>query len=227
MRGGKAGAPDIAPDTRQNAGRMRFPPSLTRRVALAGLGGFLVIVGALHLLEPALDPSRHVISEYANTRSGWLMSTALLCWASSLFATAVSLVWPVRPRPLDRVAAGLLVVAVVGLLVAAVFRTQAIDGIVPPAVDRTTGGRLHDAGSGLSTVALFAAAATVALMEGARSRLGRVSLSLVVFATVVQVGLLIVGPEVGGVRQRLLVLGACAWQAALLRMTTHATEPSP
>jgi hypothetical protein len=171
-----------------------------------------------------LTPAEHVVSEYANTRSGWLSTVALLSWAASLVATAG---WIVRqraqPRAVNRLVAAFLVVAAGGLIVAAAFQTQAVAGSVPPDVARTLAGRLHDAGTGISTLALFGAVAAFGFSDGAKSRLGRLSLAVVAFAIVVQVGLLLVGQEVGGIRQRLIVIAACAWQAAMLsvRRTTR------
>jgi uncharacterized protein DUF998 len=188
-------------------------------VAVSCLSAFGLIVVALHVVQPDLDPRNHVISEYARTGSGWLLTVALGCWAGSLVASAAVL------RGLDLApVAGLLTVAAVALILAAACPTQAVAGAVPPGVQRTVTGRLHDVGSGLATVSLFLAAALVAARAGPGSRLGRVSLLGVVVAVAVQVALLIVGPSVGGVRERLLVVIACAWQAALLRMGPTTSE---
>lgn len=193
-----------------------------RCVAASALACFILTLGVLHLGDSGLDPRKHVISEYANTGLGWLLTAAVLCWAISLVATARWLTALLRVNAWARVAGGLLVLAAVGLVIATVFHTQAVAGVVPQHVERTAAGRLHDAGTGLATLALFASAGTVGLMCGASSRLGRASLALVLWAVVVQVSLLVAGQEVNGVRQRLLVLGACAWQAALLQMVRPA-----
>lgn len=187
-----------------------------RAIGLAGSAVFVLVVGTLHALEPGLAPATHVVSEYANTPFGWLLTAGLLGWAASLLAMAG---WVVhRPEPLraSGFVAALLGVAAAGLVMAAAFRTQAVGGSVPRDVRRTVTGTLHDGGAGIATLALFAAAATVAFAEGAKSRLGRISLAAVAFAVVVQAGLLLVGHEVGGIRQRLLVIAGCAWQAAVL-----------
>jgi hypothetical protein len=188
-----------------------------RVVGVAGLGAFLLIVVALHALEPSLSPDTHVLSEFANTRVGWLFRVALSCWVIALVATAA---WFARERTnlgaARNVVAALLIVAAGGLVAAAVFRTQAVSGLVRPGIGRTFAGRAHDAGAGISIIALFAAAATVGFAAGRGSVLGRLSLTVVGFALVVQVTLLAVGHEVGGIRQRLLVLAACVWQAAAL-----------
>ena len=45
-------------------------------LAIAGAGGFVVVVTALHLLKPDLQPSRRFVSEYAIGEHGWLMQAA-------------------------------------------------------------------------------------------------------------------------------------------------------
>jgi hypothetical protein len=187
-----------------------------RRVAPGGLAVFLVSATALHLLERDLEPGRQVISEYANTPVGWLAVVGLLSWAVSLAATASEMERPGGKAATRPLVAALLVVAAVGLVVAAVFPTQAVAGTVPAGVDVSRSHRLHDFGSGVATGALFAAAATVAARERWGSQLGRTSLLVLALAIVVQTSLLFVGPEVAGLRQRLLVLAACTWHASLM-----------
>jgi hypothetical protein len=48
------------------------------RLSFAATTLFLVLLAALHLFKPELDPSWHVISEYAIGRYGWLMVLAFL-----------------------------------------------------------------------------------------------------------------------------------------------------
>lgn len=187
-----------------------------RAVSLGGVAVFLIAVAALHLLDSSRSPDTHVISEYANGRYGWLLTAALLSWGLSLLAASA---WSVRrlQPPARRAVAALLLVATAGIVTAAVFRTQAVAGAVPEGTERTLTGQLHDAGAGVATLALFVAAAVAGATERTRSSFGRISLAVVIFAVVVQASLLVVGHEVGGIRQRSLVLTACAWQAALVR----------
>ena len=46
------------------------------RTALAAVGVFLILLTALHVIEPAFDPSKRLISEYELGRYGWVMSLA-------------------------------------------------------------------------------------------------------------------------------------------------------
>jgi hypothetical protein len=52
------------------------------RVCFASTILFLVLVGALHVLRPDLDPSWHVLSEYSIADRGWLnrLEVLTVCW---------------------------------------------------------------------------------------------------------------------------------------------------
>jgi hypothetical protein len=181
-------------------------------VALAGLSVFAAALVAEHAMTPHLDPARHQISEYANARAGVVMVAGFAAWGISLAATAV-VVWGPRER---RVVALLLIAAALGIAVVASFRTQTSAGLLPPGTVRTTEGRLHDLGSGLATLALLGAA--IASMAGSPRVFRRQTAAIVVAAIVTNGVLLVVGRDVGGLRQRLLILCACIWQILLLRL---------
>ena len=46
------------------------------RTALAAVVVFLILLAALHFIEPEFDPSKRLISEYELGRYGWVMSLA-------------------------------------------------------------------------------------------------------------------------------------------------------
>lgn len=174
---------------------------------------------------PGLDPSRHTVSEYVNVSYGWSMVSGFAAWAASLAAIAWLMWRPesglgVRAR---RAVAALLLIAACGLLLTAVFPTQTIAGILPPGVQRSSAGRLHDVASGGALLALFAATATVAL-TARRTLIGRVTLGFLVLAVATSVALLAVGPSVAGIRQRALIAFAILWQAALLRALAQSSQ---
>src|SRR5262245_5370008 len=60
------------------------------RLALAALVLFGILLTALHFIEPELDPSRRLISEYQLGRYGWVMSVAFFSLGVGVFATLVS-----------------------------------------------------------------------------------------------------------------------------------------
>jgi hypothetical protein len=203
-------------------GGSRAGPAL-HRVAVWSLLLFVAIVGVEHVLVPGLDPARHMVSEYTNARAGWLMVAGFLAWAASLAATATlatSAVRSSRRRLVHTVVAAVLFIAAAGMLVTASFATQTSAGVLPPGVRLSMSGRLHDLGSGLTTLALFAA--VIASLRAIPTPTYRVqALVIVLVAGVSDAALLAVGPSVGGIRERILILCGCGWQLAFLAALRH------
>lgn len=168
------------------------------------------IVAVQHLADGSLDPATHEISEYVHGPLGWLMTVGLAAWALSLVALAAAL----RSTTRGRAVAGAALLAAVGLALTAGFATQTSAGRLPPGVSLRTGGRLHDVGSGLATLAL-AAAAILSLRTGIPRTTRRLVISLLLLALLGELTLLPIGAAVAGARQRLLVGLACAWQLML------------
>lgn len=83
------------------------------------------------------------------------------------------------------------------------------------AIDRTRRRARSDIGSGIATLALFVSAALSSWRAERRFR--RSSWAVVALAVVVQFALLEAGPEVGGIRQRVLLGLCCGWQIELVR----------
>lgn len=181
-------------------------------LARIGLIIFLISAAVEHLVVARLDPATHEISEYAHGRFGPLMIGGFAAWSFSLAATSGIL----RLGPRGRLLAGLLAVAAVGMAVTAVFPTQTSAGRLPPGVALTTAGRLHDLGSGATSVALFAAALVSIWAFSTLWPLRHRIAAVLVLAVSADVALLAAGPDVAGIRQRLLVLTGCAWQAMIL-----------
>jgi hypothetical protein len=200
---------------------MRPRPSRLRaaRVAIAGLIAFVAIAAAEHVLEPQLAPSRHQISEYANSDTGALMVAGLLAWGVSLFATAC-VVWRDRggrPGAAGHVVlAALLVVAGTGIVLTAAFATQTSAGALPPGTRMTTSGRIHDLASGAATLALLGGVVTSIVALRMRARFSAFAAWLLVLSLAAAAILLAVGDPVDGVRQRLLVVVGCIWQGTLV-----------
>lgn len=190
------------------------------RVAVAGLLSFGGIVALQHALQPDLSPRTHEVSEYVNGDPGWLMVVGFLAWSASLAASAALAAADRRRQRnviVDRSRVVALGLAAVGMLVTACFATQTSAGKLPAGVRLALGGRLHDLGSGVATLALVAAAvASVVNGDGARVYRRRTAVVLMV-ALVSDVALLVAGPSVAGVRQRILLVCAGAWQLLALR----------
>jgi hypothetical protein len=180
-------------------------------VAFLGVFLFLAIVIAQHRINPSLDPATHRISEYVNGDVGWLMTIGFAAWAVSLFASAAV------ARGLFRgwgVSVAVLVAAF-GMALVACFATQTSAGELLPGDSLTLSGRLHDHGSGLTTIGLTIAGALSLRPEGPQ-RLRRRTLLLLLAVLPVLIALIAIGDEVAGIRQRLLVGSGCMWQLLLL-----------
>lgn len=197
---------------------------MSRRVALVGLLAFVAIVVAQHALEPQLTPNRHTISEYANADAGALMTGAFVAWATSLVATS-ALAWWVGDRGRRRTAQGLLAallgVAAAGLLLTAWFPTQTSAGALPPGTRLTNGGRIHNLASGATLLAMLGAVTVSIAAFWGRPRFRWLACAALAISVVASSVLLAIGPPVDGIRQRVLVATACAWQAALIQALTR------
>jgi hypothetical protein len=180
-------------------------------VAVCGVVVFAVIVAAELAINPSLDPAQHEISEYVHAQLGPLMTVGFVFWAVSLGAMS----WVLFARVGARLVATCLGVASIGMLVTATFATQTSAGKLPPGVTLTTTGRLHDIGSGLTTATLLLAALLSLRNLGGRRFRQQVAVLLVVLISS-DIVLLVIGPEVAGVRQRVVVAGACIWQLLVL-----------
>lgn len=194
---------------------------------------FVAILLLEHAIVRRLEPAHHMISEYANAggAGGVIGTLAIAAWSSSFLACA-ALAWCVaRNRDASvagwRALAALLVVAGVGLGVAAVYPTQAVRGVITPGEHLRLAGRLHDLGSGIGQIALFGAAILGALLLAAHQSFRRLTIALVVIGLLLGPMLAALGAGDRGLRQRALVAGAFAWQLALIVQLDRRREPGP
>jgi hypothetical protein len=124
------------------------------RLSLAGAATFVVLLAALHLIKPELDPSWHFISEYAIGRHGWMMVLAFLSLAFSyvmLFVALRSQLWTLW----GRIGLALLLISAAGLAIAGLFTTDPITTTKDAA---TSEGKLHNLGGTFGIAMPFAAA---------------------------------------------------------------------
>jgi hypothetical protein len=122
------------------------------RLSFAAAAAFVVLVVALHLLKPELDPSWHFISEYAIGRNGWMMVLAFLSLALSYVSLFVAIRSQLRTIA-GRIGLALLLVSALGMTIAAIFTTDPIT-VSEDAV--TTEGTLHNLGGTLGIAMPFA-----------------------------------------------------------------------
>jgi hypothetical protein len=187
-------------------------------VASSGLAAFVVIVATQGLLPGAsFDPVHQQISEYAHTSAGALMAVGFLAWALSwavLAGPASALPPGGSPGRLLSVQRIAFATTTIGLVLVTCFATDR--GLVQPEViiHSTTGGGIHDAASALVAAGILVAALTGAALIGGRFRtLTLLLMSIVVAADVLMLAL---GDPLPGIRQRILVIASCLWQALWL-----------
>jgi hypothetical protein len=191
------------------------------RVAFAAGAMFIVLLAALHVLEPEFDPSWRFISEYELGEYGWMMRLAFLALASSCAALCVAILSQIRTVG-GYLGLAMVALSASGMVLAAVFVTDPVTivGAVP-----TTRGRLHELGAMLDGVPVAALLISSSLARNrawipARRTLlwtaGLPLLGLVVF--IASLALMLpppgqaFGPEVlVGWPNRILILAHCAW----------------
>jgi Protein of unknown function (DUF998) len=115
------------------------------RISITAGVFFVLLLGSLHLLEPEFDPTWRFISEYALGKFGWMMSLAFVSIAISLASIGVAIFSRVR-NVVGYIGLVILVLAVVGLLLAAFFTT---DPIFTKQEDMTPSGQMHVLGASL------------------------------------------------------------------------------
>jgi Protein of unknown function (DUF998) len=84
---------------------------------------FLVLLVALHVIKPEVDPSWQMISEYAIGRYGWIMTLAFLALTVSYVALFIAIRSQLRTI-VGRIGLALLLVSAVGLAIGGIFTTD-------------------------------------------------------------------------------------------------------
>lgn len=179
------------------------------------LSVFLLTLALQHVLQPSLPPETHRISEYATGSPGWLMTAGFVAWSGALFSTAaVASRSPLRPRGATHAMSAALLAAAVGAAATASFKTGTSAGMPLPGHRLTTANHIHDVGSGGLALALWGAAFVSLRLSDRRLRAQSAwILGCGVLAAVLLSGSVL---DVPGLRQRALVVVACAWQGLLL-----------
>ncbi|MHB8532542.1 MAG: DUF998 domain-containing protein [Solirubrobacteraceae bacterium] len=173
----------------------------------------MAAVVAEHLLQPALSPGRHRISEYANGSPGALMTAGFAAWALALAITA-RLTWTggLAPRAARVLLGAVLSVAALGALLTALFDTGTSAGVVPAGHMLTVANHLHDYGSGALALALWGGGVVSLALAERRLR----AWTAFVLASAVACAVALSLADLPGIEQRALVSLGCVWQFALL-----------
>ncbi len=189
------------------------------RLSLAAAAAFVVLLAALHVIKPELDPSWRFISEYEIGDHGWIMALAFLSLALSCVALFIAIRSQMRTI-VGRIGLALLLLSAAGMIVAAIFTTDPIAGESA----RTTHGKLHELGAMLDVIPFAALIINLSLarnpawFSARRSLLWTVGLPLI--GNVVFIAALVAmlpidgkfGPDVLiGWPNRLMILSHCGW----------------
>ena len=105
---------DAAADTKR--------ASIARWIVFACALYYVIVIGALHFLEPEYDPRYRFLSEYQWSGHGWLMTTTFFVLALAALTVALALRKPHRSAPSARVGFGLLLLGAIGISIAGAFR---------------------------------------------------------------------------------------------------------
>lgn len=106
---------------------------------------FVLLLLSLHLLEPEFDPTWRFVSEYALGKFGWMMHLAFLALAISLVSSGVAIFLQIRTWP-GYIGLTILGISAIGILIAAVFRT---DPVTTSREAATFSGTVHVFGASL------------------------------------------------------------------------------
>lgn len=109
------------------------------RLALAGTVAVTLMIVALHVIKPQLEPSWRFVSEYAIGRHGWLMKLAFLAWAASCAALALALRAEVKTWS-GRTGLAVLLIVAAALVFAGLFPQ---DPVTAKPDELTTSGNIH------------------------------------------------------------------------------------
>jgi Protein of unknown function (DUF998) len=175
---------------------------LVGHLSLALLGTSVACVVALHAIRPRVSPIDRPLSEYALGPDDWLMDIAFSTTASAFTALAIFLAGS-RGRP--RLVPAALLVAVVALVLSAVYRLDATDH---------TERAIHRWASGTAAAAVVVAAVGWSVAGAGRARPWRRGIDRLI--ALLALGLAMLSPILHdtfltGIHQRLVWAALIAW----------------
>jgi hypothetical protein len=159
------------------------------RLSLAATLLFLVLLLALHVIEPQFAPSWRMVSEYETGNYGWVMQLAFLC----LSLSCVALFLAIRSALLTRggkIGLGFLLASAFGIALAAFFTA---DPITAPPGAGTIHGMLHGIAAiiGLPTLPIAALLTTRSLLRNPAWERAKRGLLITAHATWVSLAVMI------------------------------------
>ena len=188
-----------------------FRTQIAAETAFFASLAFIVLLAALHVLRPDLDPSWRFISEYELGNYGWIMRLAFVCLAVS----CVALCWAVVPHlrgVLGYLGVALVLLAASGMVLAAIFAPHPVN-------------RLHEIGAMLDHLPFAAPLINWGLARNPAWKRSRGMLLLTAFVPLVGLivfvaAMMVMLPANGGKPgptvlvgwpNRIMILAHCAW----------------
>lgn len=171
----------------ENAGKAsRSTSGAFATTAIAFFVYAAVALLTLHFLRPDYAPATNFISNYAVGRYGWVMTSWFIAMSCGLLALAAGLYANGLRSIIARLAIFLFVVAAIGLVVSAIYPTDA------PGAPSTPTGAIHDMSFLVNVGSIFIATVLLSVSFGAHPtwrsyrRTAWILTSLILIAFVVQ-----------------------------------------
>ncbi|MGH8242937.1 MAG: DUF998 domain-containing protein [Steroidobacteraceae bacterium] len=181
-------------------------------LAIAGGSLALLLLVALHFLRPDLEPSSHVISEYALDPHGWLMALSFLALAVGCAGT-LAVLFPRLDTMTGRAGLICMFAAAVGLALAAFFP---MDPIATGHTNPSFAGRMHGVAAMIGNPGFMIGAVllTIALRKNAAWE--GVHVPLVVATILIWLSFAFMMASIAGMSKDSTDMGAIGWPNRLL-----------
>jgi len=178
--------------------------------AIACFAYFALALLLLHILRPDYAPTKYMISDYANGRHGWVMTTCFLALSCGCLMLLLGLVRSGPTSVAARIGMVLLGIASIGMVVAAIFPTD------PEGAPLSRSGYIHGISFLPNVVSIILATVLLSVSFGshplwrAYRRTAVTVASLVVLAFVLQFFTLVLGAP-PGLPNRIFITVLLAW----------------
>jgi len=128
------------------------------QLSIAASVTFLVLLAALHIIKPELDPAWRVISEYEIGDYGWMMQLAFFLLALSCIALVPAIQSEVTGF-WGKFGLGLLLLSAAGMVIAGIFTSDSMTG------SRTPTGQVHELAALLDSIPFAAVLINLTLLR--------------------------------------------------------------
>ena len=188
---------------------------MNRKAAgLAFAGGLLalLLLAALHVLRPDLEPSSHVISEYALGLHAWLMAASFLALAAGCAGT-LAVLFPRLTTTAGRAGLISMSAAAVGLTLAAFYP---MDPIATGHTNPSFSGQMHGVAAMIGNPGFMIGAVLLTIALRRTSGWAEVFVPLVVATILIWLSFAFMMTAIAGMSEGSTDMGAIGWPNRLL-----------